>query len=411
MNRLVLIGNGFDLAHGLKTSYADFIDWYWKDWGRKLLKGLNKTEDDGLCSFKIKDNIEVQNWASVFQGWYYKRENPLIPWDVYYVVSLAKQDKKLCDFKMSPFFERIQNSIETRGWVDIENEYYRLLEYHALEAYSEQDIATLNKQLAYLQQLLTEYLTTINKQGISIIENVRKKIYAPIKSSDISIEATKTLTEYIEWCNKQETDVWKYKLYKYGINTLRTSDIDNVEKFKSDHTLCTEYPRAYMLPEQIMLLNFNYTKTANEYLNDYDIFSLNYIHGVLESPDSMIFGYGDEFEDKYKRLQNLNNNECLTNIKTIRYQESDNYRKVLAFIESAPFQVCIMGHSCGNSDRTLLNTIFEHRNCISIKPYYYIKDDGTDSYIELIQNISRNFTDMKLMRDRVVNKTYCETLT
>ena len=29
MNRLVLIGNGFDLAHGLKTSYADFINWYW----------------------------------------------------------------------------------------------------------------------------------------------------------------------------------------------------------------------------------------------------------------------------------------------------------------------------------------------------------------------------------------------
>ena len=29
MNRLVLIGNGFDLAHDLKTSYADFIDWYW----------------------------------------------------------------------------------------------------------------------------------------------------------------------------------------------------------------------------------------------------------------------------------------------------------------------------------------------------------------------------------------------
>ena len=26
---------------------------------------------------------------------------------------------------------------------------------------------------------------------------------------------------------------------------------------------------------------------------------------------------------------------------------------------------------------------------------------------DLVQNISRNFTDMKLMRDRVVNKTYC----
>ena len=29
MNRLILIGNGFDLALGLKTSYADFIDWFW----------------------------------------------------------------------------------------------------------------------------------------------------------------------------------------------------------------------------------------------------------------------------------------------------------------------------------------------------------------------------------------------
>lgn len=30
MNRLVLIGNGFDLAHGLKTKYEDFINWYWE---------------------------------------------------------------------------------------------------------------------------------------------------------------------------------------------------------------------------------------------------------------------------------------------------------------------------------------------------------------------------------------------
>lgn len=29
MNRLVLVGNGFDLAHGLKTSYRDFITDYW----------------------------------------------------------------------------------------------------------------------------------------------------------------------------------------------------------------------------------------------------------------------------------------------------------------------------------------------------------------------------------------------
>ena len=124
----------------------------------------------------------------------------------------------------------------------------------------------------------------------------------------------------------------------------------------------------------------------------------------------MIFGYGDELDDEYKNILNTSNNEYLKNIKSIRYLESSNYRKMLQFIESAPYQVYIMGHSCGNSDRTLLNTLFEHNNCVSIKPYYYQKEDGTDNYLEIVQNISRNFTDMKLMRDRVVNKTFCEPL-
>ncbi|MDY6288593.1 MAG: AbiH family protein [Bacteroidales bacterium] len=34
---MILIGNGFDLAHGLKTSYADFINWYWGEWSKRLM--------------------------------------------------------------------------------------------------------------------------------------------------------------------------------------------------------------------------------------------------------------------------------------------------------------------------------------------------------------------------------------
>ena len=135
--------------------------------------------------------------------------------------------------------------------------------------------------------------------------------------------------------------------------------------------------------------------------------------------ESVIFGYGDELDERYKEIKNQNNNVFLRNIKSIRYLESDNYRKMLQFIDAAPFQIYIMGHSCGNSDRTLLNTLFEHKNCISIKPFYYTwteKDkDGNeqvkDNYLEIIQNISRNFTDMKKFRDRVVNKLYCKEIT
>ena len=130
----------------------------------------------------------------------------------------------------------------------------------------------------------------------------------------------------------------------------------------------------------------------------------------MSEKDKIIFGYGDELDDDYKNILKCNNNEYLRNIKSVKYMETNNYRNMLAFIESAPYQIYIMGHSCGNSDRTLLNTLFEHQNCVSIKPFYYKKEDGTDNYFDIIQNINRNFTDMKLMRDRVVNKTLCVPL-
>lgn len=83
---------------------------------------------------------------------------------------------------------------------------------------------------------------------------------------------------------------------------------------------------------------------------------------------------------------------------------------MLEFTESGYFQIFIMGHSCGNSDRTLLNTLFEHPNCMSIKPFYYQPPEGEDNYSDVVRNISRNFKDKQLLRARVVNKTYCEPL-
>ena len=188
---------------------------------------------------------------------------------------------------------------------------------------------------------------------------------------------------------------------------------EDIKRFKKQYAKSSEIEEIYLkdmiLPEHIMLLNFNYTEVADKY-GHLKVASINHIHGDLNNPDSIIFGYGDELDEDYKYLLKQSDNECLRNIKSIKYLESGKYRNLLQFIESAPYQVYIMGHSCGNSDRTLLNTLFEHKNCVSIKPYYYQKDDGSDNYLEIAQNICRNFTDMKLMRDRVVNKMFCEPL-
>ena len=54
MNRIILIGNGFDLAHGLPTSCADFIRGYNITLKLGLLEGEYERYD-GLCSVNISD--------------------------------------------------------------------------------------------------------------------------------------------------------------------------------------------------------------------------------------------------------------------------------------------------------------------------------------------------------------------
>lgn len=62
MNRLVIIGNGFDMAHGLKTSYMDFINWYWDQRVNSLLTNNTDTSEDCLCSLVIKNKEGLSSW-------------------------------------------------------------------------------------------------------------------------------------------------------------------------------------------------------------------------------------------------------------------------------------------------------------------------------------------------------------
>ncbi|EHG23610.1 hypothetical protein HMPREF9332_00626 [Alloprevotella rava F0323] len=180
-------------------------------------------------------------------------------------------------------------------------------------------------------------------------------------------------------------------------------DIKSIAESRYNHE-----ERNKLFPGRVMLLSFNYTPTANMYGN----FNLehNFIHGELEHPEHIIFGYGDELDKFYQDLLDKNDNELLKNVKSVKCLETRHYHEMLEFLISAPFQVLIIGHSCGNSDRTLLNTVFEHGNCVSIKPFYHKWEGGGDNYLELVQNISRNFTNMRLFRDRVVNKEQYKTI-
>ena len=417
MNRIILIGNGFDLAHGLKTSYADFIDWYWAEWGNRLLQGHNNVEDDGLCSFTLHRGVGVGMWSRVW-GWRYKRANPLEPWDEEEIVEIAKNDSELCDFIISsPFFEELCKQLEEKHWVDIENVFFK----HLSNDFEKPE--KVNGELAIIRRRLIDYLNEVQlfARNAEIDEGVHEKMLAPFDKNDFAIGTKGKWKEMLEQRIRYNSRQWREIIASYlcgekqekahrevvsfikrTIGSILPNGVDGLDD--------NRIPKDFFLPDRILMLNFNYTNVADTYLPSVDRFSVNHIHGELTKPESVIFGYGDEIDENYKKISDKNDNEYLKNIKSIKYLESPNYRNLLDFIESDTYQIFIMGHSCGNSDRTLLNTLFEHKNCVSIKPFYHKWDDGTDNYMELVQNISRNFTDMKLMRDRVVNKTFCETI-
>mgnify|MGYP003444744556 FL=1 len=369
MNRIIIVGNGFDLAHGVKTSYKDFIEWYF---GKVIEKLKTKKVELEVQKEKNENKRGVCIYEDKLLNIYWGGDSGGAINVINQIIDRVKKEGNIVVIRneygilkkyYSPLFERIIKDVENKGWVDIETDYYELLKDYALNKRG--DVKQLNEELSYIEKKLIEYLKEVENGYFSpspIIktfgEEIKKMIYENIDLRDLSI--------------------------KYHILS-RNKDQDEQNKQNT-----------------VVLLNFNYTKIADKYIdNKNDGFFVIHIHGKLDDEGSVIFGYGDELDKKYKEIEELNDNEYLEKVKSVKYLERNNYRKMQAFIESEPFQVYVMGHSCGNSDRTLLNTIFEHENCVSIKPFYYAYKDkegnDRDNYTEIVRNITRNFNDKQLL--------------
>ncbi len=108
-----MLGNGFDLAHGLKTGYKDFL--------REYVRGAS------FVGIKVDDD---------------------------------------------DFLKKILENQSLRGWVDIEQEYYdELKKIVSSPSNSEQRIKRLHKSFGQMQETLEAYLNGI-QSGIGNREKV-----------------------------------------------------------------------------------------------------------------------------------------------------------------------------------------------------------------------------------------------
>ena len=357
MNRLILIGNGFDLAHGLKTSYKHFIDDFW------IKKLIIFTDCLKTNSLKRMPNIDYGNF-DVYN--YSDKEITVNVIDYQRIMQNAAIIEEETGFKTfnsyiynfrpnahqnnykfnNQFLGQITNKQQLEKWVDIEEEYYTSL-LSCLQ--NRKNITNLNENFHQIQIALQAYLSEQLEKNIVINRSIEEKMYSPLLQSD-----------FIE-------DIGKHFL------------------------------------EKIYFLNFNYTPTIDLYSSYRKNVKTINIHGLLNNYNNpIIFGYGDEMDDNYKNIEK-EENEFLQYVKSFKYSKTNNYKELLTFINSGMYQIYIMGLSCGTSDRTLLNTLFEHKHCKSIKIYYFKKNNVENNFLDIYMNISRCFNNKEKMREIVVS--------
>lgn len=343
MNRLIIIGNGFDLAHGYKTSYSDFLANYL---GQILYDFSTKQEyEDELIKF---NNQNVQ----------FKPSEVLITSldEAFQKIELIQQKvPKLIEFK-SDFFKELYNQFNNQRWVDIENHYFSYLKRYSKASNNDLNgITKLNNEFEFLKSKLIDYL----KRATSEIKRGRVNHIAQL--------TTKPFEQKEFVCKLEEEDI---------------------------------------IPKHLYFLNFNYTNTIEfytPYIPSNYTYNVNYIHGDIHDVNNpIIFGYGDEHDSDYLEIQNKQIHELLKHIKSFQYSKTSNYLHLIRFIQGEPFQVYVLGHSLGLSDRTMLKEIFEHDNCKSIKLFYHKMNESKNDFSEKVFELANHFTDKGLMRKKLV---------
>lgn len=353
INRIIIIGNGFDLAHDLKSSFKHFI----YDYSCKIIKKL--LLDSNYCDHLISISTVLTYKIAL------KEIKRLTPHDAFeQILSISNNINSSIKFKWnSVFFEYIFKEIEDKKWVDIEIIYFDFLKNEKI-INSQEEIKKLNADFEYIKLLFLKYLDAEVK----------------VKKINFSID-DELLNQFNEVIKPIETLP----------NTIEQDKI----------------------PVKICVLNFNYTDFAEKYAMSIENSIYVPIHGQLGgdniSMQEPIFGFGDEIDEEYKKFEVSRNDEVFKHIKSFKYLQFSHYRKLIEFLEYNPFQVQIFGHSCGLSDRTLLNSIFEHENCISIKPFFYEKD-GSNDYEQKSYAIARHFKSKSELRAKTVNKEYCQAM-
>ncbi|TXN37699.1 hypothetical protein FVB32_05270 [Flagellimonas hymeniacidonis] len=352
-NLIIIIGNGFDLAHGLKTSFSDFADYLIENLivpeldkvvvRRQSINSLFQPEFTKELSRKSMTSYETNHLEIIWSTLMDYRPNELIQY-------LKKEPQVIAEFINNKFLGKLYAN-RYINWFDIENAYFQEL------------VITKNRILG----------------GGSTKKNI----------------------EGLEVLNREFTEV-KDLLSKY-LKTIEITKSQEIQDFFDSYL--RRAANAY-------IINFNFTNTIEDYFkrDDYPLnIETNYIHGSLME-NNIVFGYGNDKDSDYEDIKNLEIDEFLMYFKTFEYQRNSNYNQIHdhAIKLFTKFEILVLGHSLGTTDKTLLAELFNSTGCNKVhifkrRDLENNPNNAFKGFIKLTYSASRIFANEETLRKKLSN--------
>lgn len=363
MKKLLILGNGFDLAHGLPTKYEHFLI---------FSKEVMKIKDDDI-TYKI---ITFNN-SKILKS-YFEKVDDLDS-------SIVNKFKKLLSNNIwYNYLQDVYNSEKMKGenWIDFESEISVIIEF------------------------LDRNCNDLSKDTYDVLSNIHNNIESGILEKIKKLERTFFV---IYRSKKKEYKLINVKNFRKDLNENLKNFTEALEIYLSEFVLKQQidvYSPDIKAIEPDYIINFNYTNTYSKiYHSSIPEF---HIHGacrndVFVGKNNMVLGI-DEYWSKQERDDHTNFTIFKKFAQRIQKRTGIEHKKIydeMKSYNSLPTdetnKVYIFGHSLAVTDKDILKMFFKKGFEVTI---FCMDEEKEGEYIanvikiigekELIKRVNQN---------------------
>lgn len=383
-NTLLIIGNGFDLYHGMTTGYLDFKNFVlnWDSYSKLIINHLTDENSNDIVDISKCCNFDGKVFKVIYNSGFSKGS---------YEYFNNKTLKKGNLYKNSFLNYFITNDYDNNLWSDIESEIEKIL--LVFENYFHNDIFKVKDTLhnfvnaENIHDIPMQY--NIDSLDIKIInafapDNFRRLFNRRRRENSGDFK--------IEFLDKQKIENFKSEVYKKLYNDfIEFKNLFYIYIIEIANKLLNSKINNVILLQLLLkkasnveILSFNYTfpNALGSYVKDYNESKIFHVHGSCEGFFSkeakIVFGVNDEefnddasipFQKYYQRFIYDTDNDI-------------EYKKYQSYIS--------FGFSFDFKDKTIINNVIQELLNHSYKSLV-IFCKGHEGRIQIFNNLVKSF--------------------